>query len=174
MIVKDAEASPRTGFVFLAWVYQCKDPSKSDCGMPGTTPWDRMVPLGAQWGDDPEFAHNPKGQNPDQKGPPLLETWINPERPDYAKETLGWGGRLSGPIDLSERHGVIVAPAGKMLAQGVHVSSCMSCHMATQYPFIANLYPSPGVGRVRALVPEPQGPTGAERGQRHGRDRAVV
>ena len=144
MIVKDKEAAPRTGFVFIAWVYSCQDPTKADCGMPGTTPWDRMVPLGITWGSDPEFANTITGRNPDPKGPPLLETWISPQAPAYAISTLGWGGRLSGPIDVSERHGVQLARGG-VLAKGVHVSSCIGCHISSQYPFIANLYPSPNI-----------------------------
>jgi hypothetical protein len=144
MIVKDKEASPKTGFVFLAWVYDCKEPAQPDCGMPGSTTWDRLVPLGAMWGSDPAFATNPHGTNPDPNGPPLLETWINPGAPAYAKSTLGWGGRLSGPIDVSERHGVLLTTGGP-LQQGVHVSSCLACHIASQYPFIGNLYPSPNL-----------------------------
>jgi hypothetical protein len=141
MIVKDKEASPRTGFVFMAWVYSCNDPKAADCGVPGTTPWDRMVPLGITWGSDPEATDTPSGRH---AGTPLQENWISPQAPAYAMSTLGWGGRLSGPIDVSERHGVQLARGG-VLDKGVHVSSCIACHIASQYPFIANLYPSPNI-----------------------------
>jgi hypothetical protein len=144
MIVKDAEAAPDLGFVFLAWVYSCPKPAAADCGIPGSTPWDRMVPLGASWGDDPTFARTEDGTNPDPKGPALLQTWINPDAPAYAKSSLGWGGRLSGPIDVSVRHHVRLT-IGERLQNGAHVSSCISCHSTAQYPFDANLYPSPNI-----------------------------
>ena len=131
-IVKDTVASPKTGWVFITWVY--------DAGAPGSRPWDRLVPLGAMWGNDPQFASEPEGKDPG--GGPLQETWINPKAPSYAVKTLGWGGRLSGPIDVSLRHGVVLTN-GKILQKGMHASSCLSCHGTSQYPFIANLYPSP-------------------------------
>lgn len=43
--VKDTTASPQTGWVFAAFVY--------DADAPGATAWDRFVPLGAMWGNDP-------------------------------------------------------------------------------------------------------------------------
>ncbi|WP_448149062.1 hypothetical protein [Labrys miyagiensis] len=130
-IVKDTIASPETGWVFITWVY--------DRTAPGKRPWDRLVPLGAQWGNDPQLAQYPDGIGPSGK---LDETWINPQAPSYSRKTLGWGGRLSGPIDVSLRHGVVLTN-GKVLDKGVHASSCMSCHGTSQYPFVANLYPSP-------------------------------
>ncbi len=131
-IVKDTVASPETGWVFITWVY--------DRDAPGARPWDRLVPLGAMWGNDPEFARNPSGTDP--AGRPLQETWINPKAPRYAHKTLGWGGRLSGPIDVSLRHGIVFTD-GSTPQPGVRASSCLSCHGTSQYPFVANLYPSP-------------------------------
>ena len=131
-IVKDTAVSPKTGWVFITWVY--------DASAPGKLPWDRLVPLGAMWGNDPQFAREPEGKDP--AGGPLQETWINPKAPSYAIKTLGWGGRLSGPIDVSLRHNVILT-TGVNLQKGMHASSCLSCHGTSQYPFIANLYPSP-------------------------------
>jgi hypothetical protein len=131
VIVKDTVASPQTGWVFITWVY--------DRAAPGKRPWDRLVPLGAMWGNDPEYARDPKGTDPSGR---LQETWINPKAPAYAIKTLGWGGRLSGPIDVSLRHGVVLTN-GEILDKGVHASSCLSCHGTSQYPFVANLYPSP-------------------------------
>lgn len=132
VIVKDTKVASDTGWVFITWVY--------DPDAPGARPWDRLVPVGAMWGNDPEFAREPGGVDP--KGGPLRETWINPKAPAYALKTLGWGGRLSGPIDVAVRHGVIQTD-GKVLNGGVHVSACLSCHGTSQYPFIANLYRSP-------------------------------
>src|SRR5262249_40887796 len=98
IIVKDSTVSPQTGWVFATFIY--------DKGAVGATTWDKRVPLGAMWGNDPEFAGQPDGKDP--AGGPLKETWINPDAPAYAKSSLGWGGRLSGPIDVAERHNVLL------------------------------------------------------------------
>jgi hypothetical protein len=132
VIVKDTKVASDTGWVFITWVY--------DSNAPGARPWDRLVTLGAMWGNDPDFAREPQGKDPN--GGTLRETWINTKAPPYALKTLGWGGRLSGPIDVSLRHGIVLTN-GKKFDRGVHVSSCLSCHGTSQYPFISNLYPSP-------------------------------
>jgi hypothetical protein len=131
IIVKDSVASPETGWVFVTYVYD-KDAA-------GQTTWDRLVPLGAMWGNDPLFANNPNGTDPG--GGPLQETWINPAAPAYAKSSLGWGGRLSGPIDVAERHNVLLTDGTRVPVMAT--SSCLSCHGTAQYPFTSNLYPSP-------------------------------
>ena len=131
--IKDTVASPKTGWVFLAFVY--------DANSDGTTPWDRFVPVGVMWGNDPEFARDPKGV-PD--GAALAETWINPDRPPFTDSSLGWGGRLAGPMDVATRHNVLT-PSGQRFEGADHLraSSCMSCHGVAEFPFTANLYPSP-------------------------------
>jgi len=109
IIVKDSVASPKTGWVFTTLVF--------DRNAPGDA-WDKMVPLGAMWGNDPDVdsdAH-PKA--------PLQETWINPAAPKYSKLTLGWGGRLAGPND-GARNDIQV---GKKAMENHPDSSCMSCH----------------------------------------------
>lgn len=109
LIVKDAVTAPKTGWVFATLVY--------DRDAKGDTTWDKMVPLGAMWGNDPEInsAKDPSA--------PLAETVVNPAAPAYAKITLGWGGRLSGPNDAARL-------AGK---DGERISSCMSCHGTAEY-----------------------------------------
>jgi hypothetical protein len=133
IIVKDSVASPKTGWVFVTFVY------KQDAA--GASAWDKLVPLGAQWGNDPELALSESGTARDGRPMALQETWINHEAPAFAKETLGWGGRLSGPIDVAKRHNVIFTDGVARKEQ--RSSSCMGCHGTAQYPFIANLYPSP-------------------------------
>ena len=132
--VKDTIASPETGWVFLGYVY--------DTNAAGDTPWDRFVPLGAQWGNDPEFADNETGRDP--AGGPLKETWVNPKAPEFVQDTLGWGERLAGPMDVATRHNVLT-PSGKRYQGNVHLraSSCISCHGSAEFPFTTNLYPSP-------------------------------
>jgi len=125
IIVKDSKTSPKTGWVFSTLVYD--NSVKGDA-------WDRMIPLGAMWGNDTEIAGNPNV--------PLKETVINPKAPLYSTVTLGWGGRLSGPND-----GAVVAPAYiKGVIAPVAASSCMSCHSPAEYPMQSFLLPVPTQG----------------------------
>ena len=131
--VKDKVASPETGWVYMAFAYDAK--------ASGATVWDKAVPVGATWGNDPEAARTPSGRNPNG---PLLQTWVNPQAPAFARDTLGWGGRLAGPMDVATRHNVLTV-SGKRY-QGdttLAASACLSCHAAAQFPFTENLYPSP-------------------------------
>jgi hypothetical protein len=105
LIVKDSKTAPKTGWVFATLVY--------DKDAPGKTTWEKLVPLGAMWGNDPNVNST---VNPDA---PLAETVVNPAAPAYSKITLGWGGRLSGPNDDA---------AGQISGQFQRFSSCMSCH----------------------------------------------
>jgi len=111
IIVKDSIASPETGWVFTTLVY--------DKNASGKDAWDKMVPFGAMWGNDPIVN---SAKNPDQ---PLMETYVNPDAPAYSKVTLGYGGRLSGPFDIAVKNDVLVD--GKRVKK-LASSSCMSCH----------------------------------------------
>lgn len=111
VIVKDSQSAPDTGWVYATLVY--------DSRAPGDV-WDKMVPLGAQWGNDPQAT---------AAGMPLKENWINPDAPTYSKQTLGWGGRLSGPNDGARN---TIAVNGKVLKNEPD-SSCMSCHSTAQW-----------------------------------------
>jgi hypothetical protein len=99
--VKDSRAGA-TGWYFATYAY--------DRTVQNTSPWRRMVPLGLMWGNDPN-------------GPPLMQSWINPAAPAYARMHLGVDGRLNGPVDNP-------------------VSACMSCHSTAQSPSIAPILPS--------------------------------
>lgn len=128
IIVKDSQTAPATGWVYSTFVYD-KDAQGSA--------WDKMVPLGAMWGNDPEVL------SPLQPPfPPLKETVINPDAPAYSKETLGWGGRLSGPND-----GAVVPVAYDVKTRkrytNLAVSSCLSCHSTAQDAFESFLLPGP-------------------------------
>lgn len=69
----------------------------------GATFWDRLVPLGVQWGADPwTFPAVPKGDSQ-----PLQQSVANPNMGMY--QHMGCEGRLAGPVDNPQ-------------------SSCMSCH----------------------------------------------
>ncbi len=127
IIVKDTKTAPKTGWVFTTLVY--------DQNAAGESGWDRMVPLGAQWGNDPQAVDASK---------PLRENVINPDAPLYSVQTLGWNGRLSGPND-----GAVLTPAyvnGVMIPSGEYsgaaVSSCMSCHGTAAWPMKSFLLPN--------------------------------
>ncbi len=111
IIVKDSRSAPTTGWVFMTLVYD-----KSASG----DYWDKMVPLGVQWGNDPQAA---------EAGMPLTENWINPNSPAYSRLTLGWGGRLSGPNDGATND---IAVNGQVMPNFPN-SSCMSCHSTAEW-----------------------------------------
>jgi len=116
IIVKDTKSSPKTGWVFMTLVY--------DATAQGSV-WDKMVPLGVQWGNDPQAT---------QDTDPLVENWINPKAPKYATQTLGWGGRLSGPNDGARNDIAIVGSTpGLPFMPNAMNSSCMSCHSTAQW-----------------------------------------
>ncbi|MCJ8192045.1 hypothetical protein [Sphingomicrobium aestuariivivum] len=133
--VKDKGASPTTGWVFAALVY--------DANAAGDTPWDRFVPLGAMWGNDPQLATTPGGNNGDPAN--LTETWFNTNAPLYVHGTRGWGGRLAGPNDVAGRQNVLFMGGNNTAIDPMDVgaSSCMSCHLAAEYPWTENIYPAP-------------------------------
>lgn len=74
-----------------------------DGTLPGETFWERLVPLGVQWGSDPwTFPAVPKAETL-----PPQQTVLNPGVEIY--EHYGCNGRLAGPVDNKQ-------------------SSCLSCH----------------------------------------------
>lgn len=103
--VKDNRAGP-TGWYFATYAF--------DRSVSGTSPWLKMAPVGLMWGNDP-------------MGPPIVESWINPAAPAYAKAHLGVDGRLNGPVDNK-------------------ASACMSCHSTAQAPSLADILPPSPTG----------------------------
>lgn len=128
IIVKDSKSAPRTGWVFSTLVY--------DKDAPGNSPWEKMVPLGAMWGNDPEVNST---ANPTT---PLHENWINPNAPRYSKATLGWGGRLSGPNDGAVNAAAFIESGQIKKVDALQSSSCMSCHGASQWTMKSFILPS--------------------------------
>lgn len=119
IIVKDSKSAPKTGWVFSTLVY--------DKDAPGKSVWDKMVPLGAQWGNDPQ------ANSTTDPSAPLIENWINPVAPAYGSATLGWGGRLSGPNDGAMNDIAYTVNGQQQLAKNAQDSSCMSCHSTAQW-----------------------------------------
>ncbi len=128
LIVKDTQSAPKTGWVFATLVY--------DKDAPGKDVWDKMVPLGAMWGNDPDVN---SAEEPDK---PLTENWINPAAPAYAKMTLGWGGRLSGPNDGGRNDAIVMENGKKKKIANLPSSSCMSCHGTAEWPMHSFLLPT--------------------------------
>lgn len=128
VVVKDSKTAPKTGWVYSTFVYD-KDAA-------GSTTWDKMVPLGAMWGNDPGV--NSPITPP---YPALSETVINPNAPAYSTETLGWGGRLSGPNDGAVTQLAVDINTGKVY-KNLALSSCMSCHSPAQDKFASFLLPA--------------------------------
>ena len=137
IIVKDTASAPGTGWVFATLVY--------DASVEGDD-WDKLVPLGAMWGNDPDVV-SPEDCDYLTPGdcPPLSETWVNQDTPLYTRETLGWGGRLSGPNDGSvDISAVVQTDNGLVPYDGRYaMSSCMSCHGVAEYQLMSFLLPSP-------------------------------
>ncbi|MEP5759468.1 MAG: hypothetical protein ABJ327_09260 [Litoreibacter sp.] len=133
--IKDSNAAPETGWVYMGFVY--------DAGSDGETAWDRFVPAGLMWGNDPEYATTFAGTPPE--GESLKQTWVNDNAPPFVKDTMGWGGRFAAPMDVAVRHNIRIPLTGndEPPGDGFRVSSCLSCHGAAQFPFEDNLYPSP-------------------------------
>lgn len=122
VIVKDSVSAPKTGWVFSTLVYDSRIKSPDI--------WDKMVVLGAQWGNDPQ------ANNPAILRPVLLENWNNPKAPAYGGETLGWGQRLSGPNDGAMNdiaYATGSKPTPQKYVKNAKDSSCMSCHSSAQW-----------------------------------------
>lgn len=128
VVVKDSKTAPKTGWVYSTFVY--------DKDAPGSW-WDKMVPLGAMWGNDPNVISPVTPPYPK-----LSETVINTKAPAYSTETLGWGGRLSGPNDGAVAQQAIDINSGKVY-NNLALSSCMSCHLPAQDTFKSFLLPAP-------------------------------
>ncbi len=102
--VRDKRADSTTGWVFGTFVYD------KSLEQPGDTPWDRMLPVGLSWGNDPDLTAS---------GGTMDEGWLNPIAASLLQTTarpeLGRRGRVNGPVDNP-------------------LSSCSSCHMTAQSP----------------------------------------
>ncbi|HLP88345.1 MAG TPA: hypothetical protein VK184_07125 [Nostocaceae cyanobacterium] len=126
IIVKDTKTAPKTGWVFATLTYDKEAPGDA---------WDRLVPLGAMWGNDPDInsAINPNAI--------LRENSINAIALLYATETLGYGGRLSGPNDGAVVQNAQVAGNPDQTLARARVSSCLSCHGVAEWPMKSFLLP---------------------------------
>ena len=86
IIVKDSVAAPKTGWVFSTLVY--------DLNAPGDA-WDKMVPLGAQWGNDP-------GIDP-ETNPAAKRRRTGSTRPRRSTRRRRWAGADGSPVPTMGR-----------------------------------------------------------------------
>lgn len=101
----------------MRWVYGT---FVYDGSLPGATFWERLRPLGVQWGSDPESwpAVEPG------KSKAITQSSLNPDVKTYQHQ--GCNGRLAGPVDNPQSScischadGYAVAPAGTPVIQGL-------------------------------------------------------
>jgi len=107
LAIRDKRADDTTGWVFATYSY---DGSRGGAGW-----WERMVPVGVMWGNDPNL--NLAAFN---AGTRVTQSWINPDL--RTPQHLGYLGRLNGPVDNPK-------------------SSCLSCHMTAEVPARTNILP---------------------------------
>lgn len=141
IMVRDPQVEDTTGWVLGTFVYNGQLNERHCAGMEDDMAcrFKNLVPLGAQWGDDPDVTENKINAYPYDK------TWINPDikeshintSEDLPPMHLGWGGRLNGPADLN-------------------TSSCNSCHASAQFPQISLLVP-PTATIANGFAPSPVG-----------------
>lgn len=107
--VRDTSLNDASGWVFGTYMY--------DASAPGTTVWEKMVPVGVSWGDDPGITDMMNDDGCFENNL-LHETKLNTSLiwktgQEYGNRahvlSHGLGGRLKGPVDNP-------------------VSSCISCH----------------------------------------------
>jgi hypothetical protein len=94
LAIRDSRANETTGWVFATYSY---DGSRGGAGW-----WERMVPVGVMWGNDPSLDRAAF-----DAGKRVTQSWINPDL--RTPQHLGFLGRLNGPVDNPR-------------------SACLSCH----------------------------------------------
>lgn len=121
LMVRDTAADKYgTGWVFGTFCYN----GNINDGKPMKERVKNLVPVGIQFGNDPQYMGNWINPYPVTRtmiNDTLKQTFINPSK-DLPPQHLGWGGRLDGPVDLN-------------------TASCMSCHATAEFPQIASLVP---------------------------------
>jgi hypothetical protein len=114
MMVRDERANATGGWVFGTWVYNGRQTKF-------VNRWRNLVPVGLMWGNDPKVTSYKQGNPAPTRtltNPDLRQTIINANDPALPPMHLGFGLRLSGPVDNT-------------------LSSCKSCHSAAEYPAIS-------------------------------------
>lgn len=113
------ESAP-SGWVFGTYQYNGRRPGADK----KKASWNNLVPLGLQWGNDPDVKDNASNPQPIKTliNPRIKESVINDDERELPPSHLGWNGRLNGPVDNP-------------------MSSCMSCHMTAETPQRSQISP---------------------------------
>ena len=105
--IRDKRADDTTSWVMGTFVY---DASQAE-GRHQV--WDKIVPVGLQWDNDPNITPQMV-----KAGAKLKETVITHPIPQYAENSIGFGGRLNGPADFKRpflfrvsQHGAMASSA---------------------------------------------------------------
>lgn len=108
------------GWLFGTYQYNGQRPGAD----PNKPSWENLVPVGLQWGNDPDVRTDVSNPNPTRTiiNAVLKETVINGDPNELPPTHLGWNGRLNGPVDNPK-------------------SSCMSCHMTAETPQLSQNSP---------------------------------
>jgi hypothetical protein len=116
----NADGEGLTGWVFGTFVYNGQ--------LNQSNKFMNLVPVGLQWGDDPQDRTNTTNPFPptETKVNPALKETVIFASPDLPPQHLGWNGRLNGPADLN-------------------TTSCFACHITAQYPQLVSLVPPTAV-----------------------------
>ena len=106
--VRDSRTDATTGWVFGTFSY--------DGNASGATPWQRMIPIGLMWGNDPTLTPGRFAAG----NRPVESVILN--RVVGINQHLGWLERLNGPVDNPR-------------------SSCLSCHSTAQFEQVSGPVP---------------------------------
>jgi hypothetical protein len=115
--IRDSRARTTTGWVFGTFVY--------DGNATGETPWDRLVPVGVMWGNDPRVT-TPTATSTTHLKQTFVNSSVGPS------QHLGRAGRLNGPVDNPK-------------------SSCLSCHSTAQYKAVSDVLPPANAGTTETM-----------------------
>jgi len=130
-----ADGEGQTGWVFGTFAYNGK--------LNNENKFMNLVPVGIMWGNDPTNKDNNVNPFPPKpveqiQNKNLKETVVFPSA-DLPPQHLGWNSRLNGPADLN-------------------TASCLSCHIAAEYPPATSLV-APGMVPDGGPTPPAQGGT---------------
>jgi hypothetical protein len=124
--VRDTNADKHSGWLFGTFIY--------DAYAAGVTVWEKLVPVGLMWGNDPNLTSSEY----EERGGVPKEAWINPEvvKKFFAlpRHNLGLHGRVNGPIDNFK-------------------ASCLGCHGRALDWGRAVLRGTPANDEANALLP---------------------
>lgn len=125
-MVRDDRARTTGGWVFGTFVY--------NGALARQRLWDNLVPVGISWGSDPTVT-SMSAENPAPAttiaNPDLKHTAINVGDRALPPQHLGFGLRLSGPVDNAQ-------------------SSCQSCHQTAEFPLTLAFTPQDASGKPYA------------------------